>query len=126
MSRQLPLGRSLRLRLPILMSGLMALVLVAVFSAVNREIEKMLLRAGSERARAAAGTGLGLALSRGLAEAGCVARREQRGRSPAEELHLHHFRVLRAGDQRLRRGRSTAGRSHGNLQGRSARNRDDA
>ena len=48
MSRPLPLWRSLRLRLPLLMSGLIALVLVTVFWVINREIEKGLLRAGSE------------------------------------------------------------------------------
>jgi PAS domain S-box-containing protein len=48
------------------MSGLMALVLVAVFWAVKREVENMLLRAGRERAQAAADQ-LGAILAQGAA-----------------------------------------------------------
>ena len=54
MSGHLPRWRSLRLRLPLLMSSLIAVVLVVVFWAINREIEASLLRGGRERAQAAA------------------------------------------------------------------------
>src|SRR5258708_27595011 len=49
-----PLWRSLRLRLPLLISGLIVIVLAAFLWTVNRLVEQTLLRAGAARAQAAA------------------------------------------------------------------------
>ena len=84
MSRPLPLWRSLRLRLPLLMSGLIALVLVTVFWVINREIEKGLLRAGSERAQTAADQ-LGAILAQG------AARGTNEGRRIASDPAVRRF-----------------------------------
>ena len=54
MSRHLPAWRSLRVRLPLLLSTLIAVVLIAVFWVINREIEQTLIRTGTERAQTAA------------------------------------------------------------------------
>src|SRR5207248_8392126 len=80
----LPLWRSLRLRLPLLMSGLIALVLVTVFWVINREIEKGLLRAGSERAQTAADQ-LGAILAQG------AARGTNEGRRIASDPAVRRF-----------------------------------
>src|SRR5437660_7272479 len=76
MSRPLPLWRSLRLRIPVLMSGVVALVLIAVFWMIDREIQKGLMRAGTERAQAASEqltSMLAQASARGTAEVRRVA-----------------------------------------------------
>lgn len=51
---RLAFSKSLRLRLPLLLSGLIALVLTLVFGAVDHRLQKTLVRTGSERAQAAA------------------------------------------------------------------------
>jgi len=77
MRSQLPLWRSLRMRLPLLMSGLIAVVLVVVFWAINRQIETTLLRDGRDRAQAAAdqiGAMLAQSAARGTNESRRLAR----------------------------------------------------
>jgi PAS domain S-box-containing protein len=90
-SLQLSRWRSLRLRLPVLMSGLIALVLVAVFWAVNHEIEQMLLRAGSERAQAAADQ-LGAILAQG------AARGTNEMRRIANDAEIRRFLTIPSAD----------------------------
>jgi PAS domain S-box-containing protein len=54
MTRPLPLWRSLRLRLPLLISMLITAVLAVFVWTIDHELEQALLRAGGERAQAAA------------------------------------------------------------------------
>ena len=71
MKRPLSPWSSLRLRLPLLMSSLIAVVLFAVFGVVLGQIEQMLVRAGSDRAQAAAdqlSSLLGQSATRGMNE----------------------------------------------------------
>jgi signal transduction histidine kinase len=97
-----PLWRSLRLRLPLLISGLIVIVLAAFLWTVNRLVEQTLLRAGAVRAQAAADQVAALmatAASRGVNEVRRLAasddlRRYVQSASPdkeAQEAAIRHL-----------------------------------
>src|SRR5439155_4045642 len=130
-----PLWRSLRLRLPLLISGLIVIVLAAFLWTVNRLVEQTLLRAGAVRAQAAADQVAALmatAASRGVNEVRRLAasddvRRYVQSPSPDKEAQEAAIRRLllplaaanqppvvltnRGGDRLIEVASSTSGRA---------------
>src|SRR5438034_4830762 len=94
-----PLWRSLRLRLPLLISGLIVVVLAAFLWTVNRFLEQTLLRSGAVRAQAAAdqvAAIMSTASARGLNEVRRIAatddlRRYVRTPSPDQEAAVRRL-----------------------------------
>jgi hypothetical protein len=95
-----PLWRSLRLRLPLLISGLIVFVLAAFLWTVNRLLEQTLVRSGGIRAQGAADQVAGVmatATARGLGEVRRLAATDdvrRYVRSPSAEQEAAIRRLL--------------------------------